>query len=195
MADVPDAHASDLDSIGDLDSILGFEAPALPATSGEGTPGTIPLTERMLREEPSGNLFALTQNVGMGWHPARSGGPDYLLLSTHGGLRAEDGSPVALGYHTGHWEVHLLVRAAAEALAADGCIPFAAHVTDPCDGRSQGTAGMMDSLPYRNDAAIVMRRLARSLPTRQGVIGIASCDKGYRRCCWRWPASGRCPVW
>ena len=172
MADIPDANPAD------LDSILGFEAPALPATSGEGTPGTIPLTERMLLEEPSGNLFALTQNVGMGWQPARSGGPAYLLLSTHGGLRAEDGSPVALGYHTGHWEVHLLVRAAAEALAADGCIPFAAHVTDPCDGRTQGTPGMMDSLPYRNDAAIVMRRLARSLPTRQGVIGVASCDKG-----------------
>ena len=174
MADAPGAG----DAGADPDAILGFAAPPLPATAGEGTPGAIPLTERMLREEPSGNLFALTQNVGMGWQPARAGGPAYLLLSTHGGLRAEDGSPVALGYHTGHWEVHLLVRAAAEALAADGCIPFAAHVTDPCDGRTQGTPGMMDSLPYRNDAAIVMRRLARSLPTRQGVIGVASCDKG-----------------
>ena len=37
---------------------------------------------------------------------------------------------------------------------------------------------MMDSLPYRNDAAIVMRRLIRSLPTRDGVMGIATCDKG-----------------
>lgn len=173
MADLPTASAPS-----DPSAILGFEAPPLPATSGEGTSGTIPLTERMIREEPSGNLFALTQNVGMGWQPARSAGPAYLILSTHGGLRAEDGTPVALGYHTGHWEVHLLVRAAAEALAADGCIPFAAHVTDPCDGRTQGTPGMMDSLPYRNDAAIVMRRLSRSLPTRQGVIGVASCDKG-----------------
>jgi putative YjhG/YagF family dehydratase len=33
-------------------------------------------------------------------------------------------------------------------------------------------------LPYRNDAAIVMRRLIRSLPRRKGVIGIATCDKG-----------------
>lgn len=162
----------------DPDAILGFETPPLPATFGEGTPGTIPLTERMLREEPSGNLFALTQNVGMGWKPSLSAAPSYLILSTHGGLRAEDGSPVALGYHTGHWEVHLLVRATAEALSSDGYTPFAAYVTDPCDGRSQGTPGMMDSLPYRNDAAIVMRRLTRSLPTRQGVIGIASCDKG-----------------
>jgi putative YjhG/YagF family dehydratase len=37
---------------------------------------------------------------------------------------------------------------------------------------------MLDSLPYRNDAAIVLRRLMRSLPTRAGVLGIATCDKG-----------------
>jgi putative YjhG/YagF family dehydratase len=37
---------------------------------------------------------------------------------------------------------------------------------------------MFDSLPYRNDAAIVLRRLIRSLPRRQGVLGIATCDKG-----------------
>ena len=37
---------------------------------------------------------------------------------------------------------------------------------------------MFDSLPYRNDAAIVMRRLIRSLPTASGVLGIATCDKG-----------------
>jgi putative YjhG/YagF family dehydratase len=37
---------------------------------------------------------------------------------------------------------------------------------------------MMDSLPYRNDAAIVLRRLIRSLPTRHGVMAIGTCDKG-----------------
>jgi dihydroxyacid dehydratase/phosphogluconate dehydratase len=37
---------------------------------------------------------------------------------------------------------------------------------------------MFDSLPYRNDAAMVLRRLIRSLPTRQAVIGVATCDKG-----------------
>jgi putative YjhG/YagF family dehydratase len=37
---------------------------------------------------------------------------------------------------------------------------------------------MMDSLAYRNDAAVVLRRLIRSLPTRRGVLGIATCDKG-----------------
>ena len=37
---------------------------------------------------------------------------------------------------------------------------------------------MFDSLPYRNDAAQVFRRLARSLPTRKGILGVATCDKG-----------------
>ena len=37
---------------------------------------------------------------------------------------------------------------------------------------------MFDSLPFRNDAAIVLRRLIRSLPTSNGVLGIATCDKG-----------------
>jgi putative YjhG/YagF family dehydratase len=37
---------------------------------------------------------------------------------------------------------------------------------------------MFDSLPYRNDAAQVMRRLIRSLPRRAGVLGVATCDKG-----------------
>ena len=101
-----------------------------------------------------------------------------MILSTQGGVRAPDGSPIALGLHTGHWEVGLLVQAAADALRECGCIPFAAFCTDPCDGRTQGTPGMFDSLPYRNDAALVMRRLARSLPTRSGVLGVATCDKG-----------------
>src|SRR5207245_6610293 len=57
-------------------------------------------------------------------------------------------------------------------------VPFAAYCTDPCDGRTQGTTGMFDSLPYRNDAASVFRRLIRSLPTRSGVLGVATCDKG-----------------
>jgi putative YjhG/YagF family dehydratase len=114
----------------------------------------------------------------MGWSPDRLGGKEFLILSTHGGLRAEDGTPVALGFHSGHWEVGLLVKAAAEELQKLRCVPFAGVVTDPCDGRTQGTAGMFDSLPYRNDAAQVMRRLMRSHPTRSGVMGVATCDKG-----------------
>ncbi len=147
-------------------------------TTGEGPAGSLPLNDEMLRHSPSGDLFGLTQNAGMGWDPQQLLRPQYLILSTQGGIRGEDGRPVALGYHTGHWEVGLLMRAAAERLVDLECLPFAAYVSDPCDGRTQGTTGMMDSLAYRNDAAIVMRRLIRSLPTRQGVLGVATCDKG-----------------
>ena len=147
-------------------------------TKTSGPRGALPLTEPMLRERPSGDLFGWTQDTGMGWDPAKLGGKEILLLSTHGGIRAADGSPIALGYHTGHWEVGLLMQAAAEELKALGAIPFAGACTDPCDGRTQGTIGMFDSLPYRNDAATVFRRLIRSLPTRRGVIGCATCDKG-----------------
>ncbi len=114
----------------------------------------------------------------MGWRPSRLRQPEFLILSTQGGIRAPDGTPVALGYHTGHWEVGLLMEEAARALSELACTPFAAFVSDPCDGRTQGTTGMFDSLAYRNDAAMVLRRLIRSLPTRQGVLGVATCDKG-----------------
>jgi len=147
-------------------------------TTGAGPQGQLPLTAEMLLESPSGDIFGLTQNAGMGWDPRELGRPQFLMLSTQGGIRASDGKPIALGYHTGHWEIGLLMQAAAQELAALGGLPFAGFCSDPCDGRTQGTPGMMDSLAYRNDAAIVLRRLARSLPTRRGVLGVATCDKG-----------------
>jgi putative YjhG/YagF family dehydratase len=143
-----------------------------------GPQGSVPVTPEMLLHRPSGDLFGWTQNAGMGWDPALLGGKEFLILSTHGGIRAADGTPVALGYHTGHWEVALLMDAAAKELKSLGAVPFAAYCTDPCDGRSQGTTGMFDSLPYRNDAASIFGRLIRSLPTRSGVLGVATCDKG-----------------
>ena len=150
---------------------------AIP-THAPGPQGKLPLTPQMLREWSSGDLFGLTQNVGMGWDPAKVLRKHILILSTQGGIREPDGTPVALGYHSGHWEVGLLMRAAAQELQHLGSVPYAAYVSDPCDGRSQGTTGMFDSLPYRNDASLVMRRLIRSLPTRRAVMGIATCDKG-----------------
>ncbi|MFL6450975.1 MAG: YjhG/YagF family D-xylonate dehydratase [Bryobacteraceae bacterium] len=147
-------------------------------THAPGPAGLLPITPEMLVQEPSGNLFGWSQNAGMGWAPEALGGKQVLILSTHGGVRAENGTPIALGYHTGHWEVGLLVAEAARELKANRAIPFAGACTDPCDGRSQGTTGMFDSLPYRNDAAIIFRRLIRSLPTRSGVVGVATCDKG-----------------
>lgn len=143
-----------------------------------GPVGRLPLTEEMLRERPSGDLFGWTQNAAMGWRPEEMARAEWLILSTQGGMKDGLGRPVALGYHTGHWEIALQVRAAAEELRRLGGMPFAGYVSDPCDGRTQGTTGMFDSLPYRNDAAVVMRRLVRSLPGRRGVIGVATCDKG-----------------
>ncbi|AFZ69480.1 YjhG/YagF family D-xylonate dehydratase [Deinococcus peraridilitoris] len=147
-------------------------------TKAAGPAGNLPFTPEMLLSRPSGDVFALSQNAGMGWNPAQLNRREILILSTQGGIRQPDGTPIALGYHTGHWEVGLLMQAAAEEIASRGGLPFAGYVSDPCDGRTQGTTGMMDSLPYRNDAALVLRRLIRSLPNRRGVLGVATCDKG-----------------
>jgi len=164
----------------DLNELLESTDPTVYEihTNAPGPQGSLPLTPELLLTRPSGDIFGLSQDAGMGWAPAELGRKEFLILSTQGGIRAPDGSPIALGYHTGHWEVGLLMQAAAEELRARGFIPFAGFVTDPCDGRTQGTTGMMDSLPYRNDAAQVLRRLIRSLPTRRGVLGVATCDKG-----------------
>ncbi len=147
-------------------------------THARGPEGQLPLQADWLSQTASGNVFGWTQDAAMGWTPAQLGRKEFLILSTQGGLRAPDGTPIALGYHVGHWEVGLLAQAAAEEFKRIGAIPFAGYVSDPCDGRTQGTPGMLDSLAYRNDAATVLRRLARSLPTRRGVMGIATCDKG-----------------
>ncbi|MBZ0256352.1 dihydroxy-acid dehydratase, partial [bacterium] len=143
-----------------------------------GPEGALPLTDEMLRNSPSGDLFALTENVGMGWEADIVNRDNVLILSTMGGYRAEDGTPIALGLHTGHWELGLLVKRTAEELKSLGDLPFAVYCSDPCDGRTQGTSGMMDSLAYRNTAAEAFGRLVRSLPSRRAVVGIATCDKG-----------------
>ena len=103
-----------------LKSVLETDATELRdvATHAAGPAGALPLTAEMLLKEPSGNLFGLSQNAGMGWEPSRLLDPEFLILSTHGGLRAEDGRPIALGFHTGHWEVGLLVAEAARELKA-----------------------------------------------------------------------------
>jgi len=160
--------------------ILGFSTDPTEGlrTKAAGPPGSLPLTEQMLLNWASGDLFGMTQNAGMGWNPAELGRKEFLMLSTSGGLRADERLADRAGLSHRHWEVGLLMRAAANEFKKLGAIPFAGFCTDPCDGRTQGTTGMMDSLPYRNDAAIVLRRLIRSMPRRSGVMGIATCDKG-----------------
>ena len=164
----------------DLDEILGFEDSAIydVETNSPSPQGSLPLTEDMLLNWSSGDIFALSHNAGMGWAPDELNRKEFLILSTQGGIRAPDGTPIALGYHTGHWEVGLLMQEAAHEFKALGTIPFAGYCSDPCDGRTMGTVGMMDSLAYRNDAAQIFRRLIRSLPRRKGVMAVATCDKG-----------------
>lgn len=147
-------------------------------THADGPQGELPLTSEMLKERPSGNIFGMTINAGMGWNPDDLANGDVMVISTQGGIRRDNGETVAVGLHNGHFELGLQMQAAAEVIKGHGLVPHAVFVTDPCDGRSQGTTGMFDSLPYRNDASIVMRRLMRSLPTRKAVVGVASCDKG-----------------
>ena len=147
-------------------------------TKAPARTGSLPFTEEMLRNSPSGDLFGWSHNVGMGWRPDLITSDQVLILTTAGGIREDDGRPVALGYHTGHWEVNLVAKEAAIDFKKNNWIPFAGHCSDPCDGRTQGTTGMMDSLPYRNSAAEVLGRLIRSLPTARGLMGVATCDKG-----------------
>lgn len=163
-----------------LNSIFGEENQSIyeVRTHAAGPQGSLPLTPEMLRDLPSGDIFGMTQNAGMGWNPAKLLGKEVLIIGTLGGIRDHDGTPIALGYHTGNYELGLQMKAAAKEVTRLGGVPFAAYVSDPCDGRSQGTEGMFDSLPYRNDAAMVMRRLIRSMPTRRAVVGVATCDKG-----------------
>src|SRR5262249_51757153 len=96
-------------------SILDSGNPAIfdLQTHTAGPQGMLPLTEKMLLESPSGDMFGMSQNAGMGWNPAQLLRKQFLILGTQGGIRAEDGRPIALGFHTGHWEVGLLMRAAA----------------------------------------------------------------------------------
>ena len=188
MSTTPYSRINLTDILEGRDDLLGEVS-----THALGPQGSLPITPEMLIREPSGNLFGLSQSAGMGWDPQRLLDPEFLILSTHGGVRAADGTPVALGFHTGHWEVGLLVSEAARELRSLRAIPFAGACTDPCDGRTQGTAGMLDSLPYRNDAAMVLRRLMRSLPTRKGVLGVATCDKGLPAMMMALASSGAMP--
>ena len=161
------------------EDVLGDD-PLQILTHAKGPSGTVPFTEDFLTNGASGDHFGMTQNAGMGWNPVELLRKQFVILSTAGGLRQPDGTPIALGLHTGHFELSTMVEAAARELRDQKAIPFALFCSDPCDECTQGTTGMLDSLPYRNDAAQVFRRQARSLPTARGVMGVASCDKGPR---------------
>jgi putative YjhG/YagF family dehydratase len=149
--------------------------------------GRLPISRKtfLAPETGTADIFTESMAAAMGWSGtgqltgrAKKLDRDFLIISTQGGLRGDDGEAIALGAHTGHWELGLVAKEAAREFARLGKIPFYLPVADICDGRWQGEPEMQHSLPYRNDAAVVMRRLIESVPTRKGVLGISSCDKG-----------------
>ena len=141
--------------------------------------GRCRLTDEMLRDWPSGDLFGLAQNAGMGWDPREMVGPQYLLLehARRHARRRRHADRARLSHGA------LGSRAAGAAGGArrssrPAPCPLPPIAPIRATAARKGTTGMFDSLPYRNDAAIVFRRLIRSLPTRRGVLGVATCDKG-----------------
>ena len=79
-----------------LDEILSSDPGTYERTKTKapGPTGQLPLDEQSLRNWSSGDLFGLTQNVGMGWSPAALRSDEFLILSTAGGLRAGRSPPV-----------------------------------------------------------------------------------------------------
>jgi hypothetical protein len=93
-----------------------FESPAPETlrTHADGPSGKLPLSDEILRNWSSGDLFGLTQSVGMGFDPRRVLGDQYLILSTQGGVRNPDGTPVAVGYKTRHRGKRFIVQTAGQ---------------------------------------------------------------------------------
>ena len=147
-------------------------------TRAPGPAGRLPLTEDLLRHSPSGDAFGMSQDAGMGWEPSDPADRQYVILSTLGGLRATTmarRSPS--GYHTGHWEVGLAVRAAAEEVRRLGGVPYAGDCSDPATAAPRHARHVRQPrLSQRR--GLGLRRLARSIPNARGVMGVATCDKG-----------------
>jgi hypothetical protein len=99
------------------------EAVYVAATNAPGPAGKLPLTPDMLINRPSGDIFGMTLNAGMGWEPEKLNGKEVLIIGITGGIRGADGKPVALGLHTGHYETPLQFEAAAREVAKAGGVP------------------------------------------------------------------------
>ena len=74
-------------SSGGIHALFDSEDPSVFAvtTKAAGPAGSLPLTDEMLRDWPSGDLFGLVQNAGMGWTAAEVARDPFLILSTQGG--------------------------------------------------------------------------------------------------------------
>ncbi len=149
-------------------------------TAGDGPQGQLPLTAEMLLESPSGDLFGLTQNAGMGWDPRELGRPavpDPQHAGRHSRAATARRSRSAITPATGksacscrrpREELRRARRRAVRRLRAPTRATAARRARRACS-----TACRTATTPR-----MVLRRLIRSLPTRRGVLGVATCDKG-----------------
>lgn len=78
-------------------------------TNADGPKGSLPLTADFLRTAPSGNIFGMTVNAGMGWEPSALANGDIMIIGTQGGIRRDDGVTTAVGLHNGHFELGIMM--------------------------------------------------------------------------------------
>ena len=125
-------------------------------TTAAGASGALPFTDEMLRSRPSGDLFGWSQDAAMGWSAAELGRPEFLILSTMGGLRAATGRrwrwdiTPGTGKSACWWRRRRAKSRPAAACRSPGSAAILAM------GGRRARSGMFDSLAYRNDAAIVL---------------------------------------
>jgi len=117
--------------------------------NARGPLGKLPITGEMLLNWSSGDIFGLSQDAGMGWTPSHLARKEFLILSTSGGIRSDDGTPIALGYHPGHWEVGLLHAGRRARVQRARRVPVRRFLHRSVRWPHAGTPGMMDSLAYR----------------------------------------------
>ena len=150
-------------------------APVLPAPSGQAAADHRAGSSK----RRAATSLAIVRTRGWAGTPTSWVGESSSSSAHRAASAPRDGRPIALGYHTGHWEIGLLMEAAAEEIHRRGGIPLCRLLlgTRAMAARRVRPACSI-ALPYRNDAAMVLRRLIRSLPTRRGVMGVGTCDKG-----------------
>ncbi len=153
-------------------------------TAGPGPEGKLPLSDTILRERPSGDAFGMSQDAGMGWDPAEVGGRQHVCSANR------PASPAtfldALGYHTGHWEVSLAVKAPRRRPSPRP--RHRRHCNDPCGNAAEHAWNLHGSLALSQRRGVDLpphspNRPQRPRRARRGHLrqGLAGDDDGVGR--------------
>ena len=130
------------DAPGYQDYILDVQTIAAGPKDVLGT-GRLPISRKtfLAAETGTADIFTESMAAAMGWSGtgqltgrAKKLDRDFLIISTQGGLRGDDGEAIALGAHTGHWELGLVAKEAARNLPGWGKSRFT------CRWRTSATA-------------------------------------------------------